>query len=201
MKVNRKSKSNNQKLAKRRAIFLDRDGVINENRPDHVKSWDEFVFLSRAKAALNRIALSDFLAIVTTNQSGVHRGAFDERALRDIHIRMSREIKRAGGRLDAVYYCPHLPEENCECRKPCSGMYNQAAERWGIDFSRSYVIGDAMADVQAALAIGSTPVLVLTGRGEDQHDLLIENNHSGFHVANDLWDAVDWVWQREKIPG
>ncbi len=175
--------------------------MINENRPDHVKSWKEFVFLSRARDALHRVANSDFLAIVTTNQSGVHRGAFDEPTLRGIHARMSNAIKRAGGRLDAVYYCPHLPEENCECRKPKVGMFRQAAERWSVDFPRSYVIGDAMADVQAAQAIGSTPILVLTGRGEDQHDLLLENNHSAFHVANDLWDAVEWIWQREKILG
>lgn len=184
---------------KSRAIFLDRDGVINANRPDHVKNWNEFVFLSRVKDALRRIAKSDFLTIVTTNQSGVHRGAFDERTLRDIHSQMSKAITRSGGRLDAIYYCPHLPEENCECRKPQIGMYRQAAETWGVDFARSYVIGDARADVQAAQAIGSTPILVLTGRGEDQHDLLIENNHSGFHVVNDLWDAIEWIWQREKI--
>jgi histidinol phosphatase-like enzyme len=81
-------------ISKRRAIFLDRDGVINENRPDHVKSWKEFVFISRAKDALNRVAASNFLAIVTTNQSGVHRGAFDERTLHGIHSRMSSAIRR-----------------------------------------------------------------------------------------------------------
>ncbi len=186
---------------KRRAIFLDRDGVINENRPDHVKNWDEFIFLSRTKDALRRLATSDFLAIVTTNQSGVHRGVFNELALRDIHTRMSSAIARAGGRIDAVFYCPHLPDENCECRKPRTGMYRWAAEKWDVDFAHSYVIGDAMADVQAAQALGSTPILVLTGRGEDQHDLLIENNHSGFQVVDDLWDAVELIWQREKIPG
>jgi hypothetical protein len=76
-------------------------------------------------------------------------------------------------------------------------MFRQAAERWAVDFPRSYVIGDAMADVQAAQTIGSTAILVLTGRGEDQHDLLLENNHSGYYVANDLWDAVEWIWQRK----
>ena len=186
---------------KRRAIFLDRDGVINENRPDHVKNWNEFIFLSRTKDALRRIATSDFLAVVTTNQSGVHRGVFDERTLRNIHTRMSNAIVRAGGRVDAVFYCPHLPNENCDCRKPRTGMYHQAADKWGVDFARSYVIGDAMVDVQAAQSIGSTPILVLTGRGEGQHERLIETNHSDFQVANDLWDAVEWIWQREKILG
>jgi D-glycero-D-manno-heptose 1,7-bisphosphate phosphatase len=186
---------------KRRAIFLDRDGVINENRSDHVKSWNEFVFLSRAEDALHRVAASDFLAIVTTNQSAVHRGSLSEITLRDIHARMSNAIANAGGRLDAVFYCPHLPEENCGCRKPRIGMFSQAAEKWAVDFPGSYVIGDAMADVRAAQQIGSTPILVLTGRGSKQHDLLLEGNHSGFHVADDLWDAVEWIWRRENILG
>ncbi len=186
-------------MPKRRAIFMDRDGVINENRPDHVKNWDEFVFLSRTFDALRRVAASDFLAVVTTNQSGVNRGAFTEQALRDIHSRMSFEIQREGGRIDAVFFCPHKSEEKCDCRKPRTKMFRDAAREWDIDLSRSYMVGDAMVDVQAALAIGATPLLVLTGRGEDQHDLLLENNRSEFHVVNDLWDAVEWIWQREKF--
>jgi len=183
----------------RRAIFLDRDGVINHNRPEHIKTWDEFIFLPRALDALRRIAPSDFLTVVTTNQSGVNRGSFTEKTLREIHTRMMHEITRAGGRIDAVYFCPHKPDEGCDCRKPRTKMFRDAAREWGIDLSRSYMIGDAMVDVQAALAIGATPLLVLTGRGEDQHDLLIENNHSGFHVVADLFEAVDWIWAREKI--
>jgi D-glycero-D-manno-heptose 1,7-bisphosphate phosphatase len=185
----------------KRAIFLDRDGVINVNRPDHIKTWDEFIFLPRALDALRRIAASDFLVIVTTNQSGVSRGSFSEETLLDIHTRMVGEIRKNGGRIDAVYFCPHKPEEKCECRKPGTKMYRDAAREWSIDLSRSYMIGDAMVDVQAALAIGSAPLLVLTGRGERQHDLLIEKNHSGFQVVADLWDAVEWIWVREKING
>ena len=100
-----------------RAIFLDRDGVINHNRPDHIKTWDEFIFLPRTFEALQRVAASDFLAVVMTNQSGVNRGSFTEKTLRDIHARMSLEIQREGGRIDAVFFCPHKPEEKCECRK------------------------------------------------------------------------------------
>lgn len=148
---------------------------------------------------LRRVAASDFLAIVTTNQSGVNRGSFTEKKLRDIHARMLREIKRAGGRIDAVYFCPHKPDEGCDCRKPRTKMFRDAADEWGIDLARSYMIGDAMVDVQAAQAIGAMPLLVLTGRGEDQHDLLLENNHSGFHVFADLFEAVEWIWAREKI--
>lgn len=186
-------------VAARRAIFLDRDGVININRPDHIKTWDEFIFLPRAVDALRRIASSEFLAIVTTNQSGINRGVFSQENLLNIHTRMAEEIRKNGGRLDAVYFCPHKPEEKCECRKPGIKMYRDAEREWGIDLTRSYMIGDAMVDVQAALAIGAMPLLVLTGRGERQHGLLIENNHSGFHVVANLWDAVAWIWAREKI--
>lgn len=186
-------------FAVRRAIFLDRDGVINANRPDHVKTWEEFVFLPRALDALHRIALSDFSIIVTTNQSGVNRGALTEKTLIGIHTRMSEDIRKMGGRIDAVYFCPHRPEERCECRKPGTKMYRDAARDWGVDLSSSYLIGDAMVDVEAALAIGATPLLVLTGRGEHQHALLIENNHSGYHVVANLWQAVEWIWEKEKI--
>lgn len=183
----------------RRAIFLDRDGVINHNRPDHIKSWAEFIFLPRTFEALRRLAASDFLAVVVTNQSGVNRGSLSEETLREIHSQMMVEIQRQDGRIDAVYFCPHKPEESCDCRKPRTKMFRDAERELGIDLAGSYMIGDAMADVEAALAIGATPLLVLTGRGEDQHELLIEKNHSGFHVVADLWQAIEWIWQKEKI--
>jgi D-glycero-D-manno-heptose 1,7-bisphosphate phosphatase len=186
-------------VSPRRAIFLDRDGVINANRPDHVKRWDEFVFLPRALDALRQIAASDFVVLVMTNQAAIARGQTSDAAVRDIHARMTAAVERAGGRIDAVYYCPHLPEENCDCRKPRTGLYRRGAREWEIDLARSYVIGDAMADIVAAREIGAMPILVLTGRGNEQYVVLQENNHSGYHVANDLMSAVEWIWEREKL--
>ncbi len=188
-------------MPKRRAIFLDRDGVINANRSDHVKSWDEFVFLSGALDALRQIAASDFLIIITTNQSAIHRGLVDDPTMREVHTSMIESIERAGGRIDAVYYCPHLPEENCDCRKPKAGLYVQAAEKWDIDLARSYVVGDALVDLEAARAIGSKPILVLSGRGKDQQARLIEKNHSGYEVLDDLKSAVDWIARTEANSG
>jgi D-glycero-D-manno-heptose 1,7-bisphosphate phosphatase len=185
-------------VTKRRAIFLDRDGVINANRPDHVKAWDEFTFLPHVLDALRQIAASDFLVIITTNQAAIARKMVDEGTVRDIHARMTLAIERAGGRVDAIYYCPHLPEENCNCRKPQPGMYLRAAQEFDLDLARSYVVGDALADVAAAQAIGAQPVLVLTGRGREQQARLIENNHVGYQVVEDLASAVEWIWQREK---
>ena len=183
----------------RRAIFLDRDGVINVNRPDHVKSWDEFVFLPNSLEALRRIVASDFLVIVTTNQAAIARGLVEEATVRDINARMVVEVERAGGRIDAVYYCPHLPEEKCKCRKPQPGLYLQAAREFGIDLARSLVVGDAFADVAAALAIGAKPILVLTGRGQEQHAHMAANKHSGYEVADDLLAVVEWIAREEGL--
>jgi histidinol-phosphate phosphatase family protein len=180
-------------MSKRRAIFLDRDGVINANRPDYVKAWSEFVFLPRALAALRRLASSDFVIVVTTNQSAIARGLAAEATVREIHARMIAEVERAGGRIDAVYYCPHLPEENCACRKPQPGLYLRAARDLDLDLARSLVVGDAFADVAAAAAIGAQPILVLTGLGREQHARMVEKNHSGYAVVDDLWGAVEWI--------
>ena len=188
-------------MTKRRAVFLDRDGTISENRSDYVKSWDEFVFLSRTHEAMKQIAASDFLVIVTTNQSVVSRGLVDNQVVREIHVRMKDSIERAGGRIDAVYFCPHKPEDRCDCRKPKPGMYQQAAARFDIDFARSYVMGDALEDVQAANSIGATPILVLTGRGSEHQKRLRENDGLRYQVVEDLLDAMEWISQREKLSG
>ena len=185
----------------RHAIFLDRDGVINANRPDHVKSWDEFVFLPNALAALRKLTASDFRVIVTTNQAAIARGLVAEETVRDIHTRMIAAVERAGGRIDAVYFCPHHPDDKCGCRKPQPGLFVQAARDSDIDLARSFVIGDAFSDVAAALAIGAQPILVLTGRGRAQHAEMIANNHTGYQVAEDLLGAVEWILRAEDPCG
>jgi D-glycero-D-manno-heptose 1,7-bisphosphate phosphatase len=176
---------------KRRAVFLDRDGVINVNRSDHVKSWEEFVFLPRSLDALRKIAASDFFAIVTTNQAAINRNLVEDATVRDIHNRMEAAIEHAGGCLQAIYYCPHRPDENCDCRKPRPGMYLQAAREFNLDLAASYVIGDTMADVNAARAIEAQPILVLSGRGsaDGLEDCI---------TLRDLDEAVEWILQKER---
>jgi len=183
-----------------RAIFLDRDGVICENRSDYIKSWDEFIFLPRTLEAMRRIAATEFVVLVTTNQSVVSRGLTTEATVRDIHTRMMEAIARAGGRIDHVYFCPHTDADRCDCRKPRTGMYEQGKREWDIDLARSYVVGDAEEDVAAARTIGAQPILVLTGRGKTQHARVIENHHTGYYVADDLLDAVKWILAREQKP-
>ena len=182
-------------------MFLDRDGVINVNRPDHVKSWDEFVFLPNALAALRKLTARDFRVIITTNQAAIARGLVTEETVREIHARMIAAVKRAGGRIDAVYYCPHHPDDKCGCRKPQPGLFVQAARDFEIDLVRSFVIGDAFSDVGAALAIGAQPSLVLTGRGRAQHAEMTANNDPGHQVAEDLLGAVEWILRAEGPRG
>ncbi len=187
---------------KRRAIFLDRDGVINVCRRDHVKAWDEFQFLPGALEALDCLAKSEFLVIVTTNQAAIHRRMVQDATVRDIHKRMIAEVERAGGHIHAVYYCPHLPEENCDCRKPKPGMFLRAEWELDVDLRRSYVIGDTLADVQVAHAIGAEPILVLSGWGCDRRALIersCRDCDTECVVVNDLRQAVEWIVERERV--
>lgn len=146
-------------------MFLDRDGVINRNRDDYVKSRGEVHFLPGVFAALARLADSPFAIVLVTNQSPIGRGILTQRHVEAINRRIVAEIETRGRRVDAVYYCPHRPDENCDCRKPRSGLLLKAAECFNLDLSRSYLIGDAVSDVEVALAADVQPVLVLTGRG------------------------------------
>lgn len=181
----------------RRAVFLDRDGVINVNRPDHVKSWDEFVFLPDALTALRNLARTPFRIIVTTNQAAIGRGLVEAATVREIHTSMRAAVQHAGGRIDAVYFCPHHPADQCGCRKPQPGLFTQAARDFDIDLVHSFVIGDAFSDVAAARAVGAQAILVMTGRGHAQHAEMIANHHTGHLIADDLLGAVEWILRAE----
>ena len=178
------------------AVFLDRDGVINVNRPDHVKSWTEFEFLPGALAALARLAALNLPVIVVTNQAIVNRGMVPQPVVDEINCRMAAEIVRAGGRIDAVIYCPHRPEEACRCRKPQPGLLLEAARRYRLDLRRSVLIGDALSDIEAGQAAGCQTILVLTGRGAEQHALAMRQSQNGYLVAQDLREAVSLLATR-----
>jgi D-glycero-D-manno-heptose 1,7-bisphosphate phosphatase len=152
----------------RRAVFLDRDGVINENWPGYVKSWEEMEFLPGALEALRALAQSDFLIVVTTNQSAIGRGLMPPQAVDRIHRLLRETVEGHGGRLDAIYVCPHAPEDGCQCRKPAPGLLLAAAADLGLSLARSYLVGDALSDIQAAQAVSATGILVMTGRGREQ---------------------------------
>lgn len=184
----------------RRAIFLDRDGVINQNRPDHVKSWSEFVFESNVLPAIARLTSLQLPIIVITNQACIGRGLVEREVVDDIHRRMVVAVEKAGGRIDHVLLCPHHPSEECACRKPKPGMLLEAAQRWNLDLSRSFLVGDAITDLQAGWAVGCNTVLVKSGRGAQQWAALQQQGgHPSdivFNVADSLGAAAYWITQQ-----
>jgi D-glycero-D-manno-heptose 1,7-bisphosphate phosphatase len=182
-----------------RAIFLDRDGVIGENRADHVKSWEEFRFLPGALDALRWLRLAGFRTFVVTNQAIVNRGVTSAQVVEEIHARMSLCVAWHGGRIDDIRYCPHDYGEQCECRKPQPGMLRQLAQQWHVDLSRSYMVGDAWTDIAAGRAVNCRSIMVRTGRGAEQASLPEAHQHPADHIAADLAAAVVWLCQEEGI--
>jgi D-glycero-D-manno-heptose 1,7-bisphosphate phosphatase len=181
------------------AIFLDRDGVINENRADHVKSWDEFEFIPGALDSIRRLTETGLPIFVVTNQATISRGLLTTATLDDIHNRMKEEICKAGGRIAQVYHCPHDSHEECTCRKPASGMLLQAAREFPIDLNKSFLVGDAWTDVGAGVAVGARSILLLTGRG--RWNFATSWNRFGFNfsAACDLTDATMMI--KETLRG
>jgi histidinol-phosphate phosphatase family protein len=179
-----------KELLMQRAIFLDRDGVICENRSDYVKNWEEFKFLPGAIESLITLSQLDLPIIVVTNQSAVSRGLVSAETVEDIHRRMVVEIVSYGGRIDRVYYCPHQPKDHCNCRKPKTGMLTQAAQEMGIDLASSYMVGDAATDILAGQSVGSQTYLVLTGRGQQQLVPAFRAGKAPFSITRDLSGAA-----------
>jgi D-glycero-D-manno-heptose 1,7-bisphosphate phosphatase len=143
-----------------RAVFLDRDGVINRKlENDYVKSWDEFQFLPCVIEAIKAINEKGYLVIVVTNQRGIAKGLMTEKDLKAIHRRMLKELKKHGARIDDIFYCPHDNSDNCSCRKPKPGMLLQAQKKWDIDFAQSYIIGDSNSDLEAGQQVGCRGIL------------------------------------------
>lgn len=149
-------------MRKKPVVFLDRDGVINCDSYDYVKSWDEFNFRPDALASVRRLHEAGLEVYVITNQSGVGRGYYSERTLLSTLSRMMIEISRAGGMVHGFKYCPHSPDDGCMCRKPKPGMLLRAAAKWGIDLPSSVFVGDSCGDVNAAHAAGCSSIFLTT---------------------------------------
>ncbi len=145
-------------------VILDRDGTINRASDEFVKSPEEWEPLPGALEAIGRLNHAGYHVVLATNQSGLGRGLFDMAALNSVHARMVKALAAHGGRIDAVFYCPHAPDEGCHCRKPEPGLLEQIAERYGIALQGVPYIGDSLRDMQAAVAAGCAPHLVCTGR-------------------------------------
>lgn len=150
----------------RRLIILDRDGVINEDSDEFVKSVDECHLIPGSADAIARLCDAGYLVVVATNQSGIARGLLDEFDLAQIHQYISARVEEAGGFIEAFVYCPHGPDDQCECRKPKPGLLEKIADEFGLPLSGCAFVGDSLRDLQAAQAAGCEPVLVLSGKGE-----------------------------------
>ena len=146
-------------------VILDRDGTINEDRDDFVKSPDEWVPIPGALEAIARLNQAGWHTVIATNQSGLGRNTFDMATLNAMHIKMNQLLAAHGGRIDAVFFCPHAPDEICNCRKPLPGLFEQIGERFGVSLHDVPVVGDSLRDLQAGVAVGCQPHLVRTGKG------------------------------------
>ena len=145
--------------------ILDRDGTINQDSDEFVKTPAEWIPLPGALEAIARLNHAGWHVVVVSNQSGLGRGLFDVAALNAMHTKMHSLLAAVGGRVDAIFYCPHGPEEQCNCRKPAPGLFEQIAERYGIDLTGVPTVGDSRRDLIAGAAVGCAPHLVLTGKG------------------------------------
>ncbi len=191
-------------LKKNKAIFLDRDGTINEE-VGYLDNLDRLMIFPRAAAAVKLINESGMKAVVITNQAGVAKGYFGEELVWEIHDRISKVFAQEGAFIDRFYYCPHHPTEGngiyrkiCTCRKPQAGMLLRAAEEMDIDLVRSYLIGDTLRDIEAAARVGSKGILVRTGHGGETSDPAPNGSGEGAtvtpaHTAEDILAAVRWI--------
>ena len=146
-------------------IVLDRDGTINQDSDDFIKEPDEWLPIPGALEAIARLNHAGWHCVVASNQSGLGRGLFDVAMLNAVHAKMHKMLATMGGRVEAVFYCPHAPDEGCRCRKPGPGLFEQIGERYGVDMKGVPVVGDTPRDLIAGAAVGCEPHFVLTGKG------------------------------------
>ena len=175
-------------------VFIDRDGVINKDRPDYVRSWSEFEFLPGSLDALKLLTLNGYQIFLITNQSVINRRMLTAAGLREIHKKMTAAVVDHGGSIEAIYCCPHLPEDGCNCRKPEPGLIYRAQADYGLDLSKTCMIGDNMKDIWCARRAGcGRVILVRTGHGKEAERLCRDAGIKADHVADDLMAAVKWL--------
>lgn len=175
-------------------IILDRDGVVNYDSDQFIKSPDEWKPIPGSPDAIARLNQAGFKVVLATNQSGVGRGLFDMAMLNTIHDKMNKVLAQAGARIDALFFCPHAADSDCGCRKPKPGMFQEIGVRFNVSLAGVPCIGDSLRDLQAAAEVGGLPILVLTGKGR------LTQERGGFPentlVFADLSEAVRYVIQK-----
>ncbi len=180
---------------KDRVVFLDRDGVINKLAPNrgYITKWEEFHFLPGSLEAIRKLTQGGFRIVIVSNQSCIARGLATNEDIRLIHRIMEEKIEKAGGKVTAIYYCPHKPGDGCHCRKPKPGLFLRAMEDLGIDLVQSVFVGDSMSDLLAADKIHAMAILVLSGHGGETESRLGPGVVEPAAVLKDLGAATDWI--------
>ena len=181
-----------------KVVVLDRDGVINEDSDEFVKTLDEWIPIDGSIEAIARLYEHGFTIAVATNQSGIGRGLISEDALDEMHAKLLELVREAGGDIATIAYCPHKPDDYCDCRKPQSGLFDQIANTIGCDLEGAWTIGDSLRDLQAGAARGCIPVLVRTGKGEST-EMKLEEDASEFEsleIFDNLDQAADYLIQQ-----
>lgn len=155
--------------AEEKLIILDRDGVINLDSPDFIKSPEEWIPLPGSLEAIAKLNQAGYKVAIATNQSGIARGLYDEITLNQIHEKMHKMLSKVGGHIDGIFFCPHGPEDNCDCRKPKIGLLEQIEQQFNIPIKNKNIlcVGDSLRDLEAAFSMGLKPILVLTGNGKE----------------------------------
>ena len=170
-----------------RLVILDRDGTINVERDAYIQTPEEWEPLPGALDAIARLNHAGYHVVIAANMPGLGRGLFDVAALNAIQKKMNKALAAAGGRVEAMFYCPHTPDEGCSCRKPLPGLFQQIGERYRVDLRQVHAVGDSVRDVQAAVAAGCVPHLVLTGKGAPPADAPLPSDYPlGTRVHVDL---------------
>ncbi|MEO8280655.1 MAG: D-glycero-beta-D-manno-heptose 1,7-bisphosphate 7-phosphatase [Ideonella sp.] len=192
---------NRARLDPMKLVILDRDGTLNIDRDDYVTTADEWVPIPGALEAVAALTQAGWHAVVATNQSGLGRGLFDMATLNAMHIKLNQKLADAGGRIGAVFFCPHVPSEECACRKPMPGLLLQIGERYGVDLKTVPAVGDSLRDLQAAQAAGCEPHLVRSGKAEalDDDQLAdILSKAPGTTVHKDLSAFAEFLIRRDQ---
>jgi D-glycero-D-manno-heptose 1,7-bisphosphate phosphatase len=176
-----------------RPIILDRDGVINVDSEAYVKSANEWIPIPGSIEAIARLSHAGFSVFIATNQSGIGRGLFSEHDLALMHEKLRRLVENAGGHVQGICFCPHRPDDNCNCRKPKTGLLTAIENQFNCKLKNAYFIGDSVKDLQAATSHGCKPVLVKTGKGLESVKTLENLNHINYTVYADLNHAVSEI--------
>lgn len=177
-------------------IILDRDGVINYDSDEYIKTVDEFIPLPGSLQAIARLNKAGYKVFVATNQSGISRGYFDNNTLQLMHDKLDTLLSVHGGHIDGIFYCPHAPEDECDCRKPLPGLLHQIARHTGQSLKNVPVVGDSLRDLEAAREVGARPYLVRTGKGE--RTLAKGEGLDDVPVFDNLADLVDHLLQDKE---